>query len=125
MAKLVITGCVPDGSDSDRVIDIVYGDGFRLRMDKAVELALAGIEFWAKMPGITIAKVNVQKSLTGNYFLRTSPDAWVANNLGRICSGNNIAKLTRSASLAPGFGTVLKQPTNALAPSARLPTILG
>ncbi|WP_155839822.1 DUF3892 domain-containing protein [Hyphomonas jannaschiana] len=122
MARLVITGCVADGADADRTIDVVYGDGFRLRMDKAVELALAGVEFWAKMPGITIARVRVQKSVSGNYYLRTHPDAWVANNLGKICSTNRASKLASANSLASGFSyglTRQRTDRNALANASK------
>jgi hypothetical protein len=126
MTKLVITGCIPDGSDANRTNDAVYGDGFYLRMDVAIQLALSGTEFWVKMPGIMIAKVEVAKSANGRLYLKTHPDAWIANNLGEICSGpkkleSALSKigLRRRPSLATGFTSALMRSQNALAPPTR------
>ncbi len=84
MIPLEITFCIKDGTDPDRASDGVGGDGWYMRMDKAVTFAFDGQEFFTRVRGIKVP-VHVRKgTMPGRYYLQTHPDATVANNLGQI-----------------------------------------
>lgn len=100
MTTLYIEGCVEDGKDPGYVSDAVYGDGFFLRMDRAIQLASAGVNFKARVFGLLVADVRVAKSPLGRLYLKTSPDALVANNLGEITSKRQVAVNAFATSLA-------------------------
>ena len=81
MVRMVIQGCEFDAVE-DR--DVVYGDHFRLGLDKMMELSEAGVEFWAAGPDVTLARVTVTENEYGERILKTDPAAFAANHLGEI-----------------------------------------
>lgn len=84
MSTLRITYCEPDGSDPNRVMDLVGGPGWLMNMEVAIQCAISGTRFWTMVNG-NPADVTVAQSVRGNLFLRTDPDSSIANNLGEIC----------------------------------------
>ena len=86
MATFYITGVEPDGRDQNRVNDAVYGKDFYISMEKAVFLVRAGVKFRTLCANNRHAPVYAQQSLSGNWYLKTSPDAYIANNIGTIAS---------------------------------------
>jgi hypothetical protein len=78
---MVIKGCEFDAGENR---DVVYGDHFRLGLDKAIELAGAGVEFAAARPDGTLASVAVCRNEYGELILRTDANAAAANHLGEI-----------------------------------------
>ncbi len=85
MPSLQITFCMPDRSDPDRVIDCVGGRGWVMHMDVAILCAQQGMDFYVVVDGAR-AEVGVATSQYGRKYLRTRPDATIANNLGEITS---------------------------------------
>ena len=81
MVRMVIQGCEFDAAEDK---DVVFGDHFRLGLDKAIELADAGVEFWAAGPDATVSRVMVGNNEYGERILRTEPSAWAANHLGEV-----------------------------------------
>lgn len=84
LAIFYITGVEPDKGDPDRVNDAVYGSDFYLSMDKAAYLARHGVHFRTFVPYSRPVDVKAHQSPLGNWYLKTSPDARIANNLGYI-----------------------------------------
>lgn len=97
MKTLYITGCVPDGSDRNRALDVVYGPGWSFSLAMAVEMYLAGlVQFRALLPNQRgSVKVDVRKTIGGLYYLRTQSDAVTYNNLERL------VVITERTSMAP------------------------
>lgn len=93
LAIFYITGVEPDKGDPDRVNDAVYGPDFYLSMSKAVSLARSGVEFRTSVSGAKTARALPYRSPRGNWYLKTSPDAYVANNLGIIAAERQISTL--------------------------------
>ena len=81
MVRLVINGCEFDPA---QVKDVVYGDSFRMELDKAMELADAGVEFWAAGPDGAMARVTLGENEYGERILKTEAIAYAANHLGEI-----------------------------------------
>ena len=81
MTGLVIRGCEFDGA---HMRDVVYGDGFRMELDRAVELAGDGLEFSAAMPDGSLAAVILTKNEYGEPVLKTDMGANAANHAGEI-----------------------------------------
>ena len=98
MVRMVIQGCEFDAAENK---DVVYGDHFRLGLDKAIELADAGVEFWAAGPDATVARVIVGNNEYGERILRTEPSAWAANHLGEIIAPPVIRPRYRAAPHVP------------------------
>lgn len=96
MAVLYITGCKEDGSDPGNVKDMVYGDGWAMRMDVAIQQALDGQKFRALGRSLVAADVEVMRSSMGRLYLKTRPDAYAANNLGEITSRRHANALART-----------------------------
>ena len=83
MVQLVIKGCEFDPAHAK---DVIFGDGFRMELDQAIELAMGGIEFWAAEADGSAAKVSVEKNEYGELILKTEPSARAANHFGEICA---------------------------------------
>ena len=81
MVRMIIKGCEFDAGENR---DVVFGDHFRLGLDKAIELAEAGVEFAAARPDGTLAAVAVCRNEYGEQILRTDATAAAANHLGEI-----------------------------------------
>ena len=98
MVGLVIKGCEFDPA---QVKDVVFGDSFRMELDKAIELAEAGVEFWAAGPNETMARVILGQNEYGERILRTEPNAWAANHQGEISAPPVIHRPYRAETHVP------------------------
>lgn len=113
MVRMVIQGCEFDAGENK---DVVYGDHFRLGLDKAIELADAGVEFWAAGPDATIARVIVGDNEYGERILRTEASAWAANHLGEIIAPPIVRRPYRAEAHIPArIEPVRIKPTYAVA----------
>ena len=83
MAKLIIRGCEFDPVQGK---DMVFGDGFRMELDRAIDLAGSGIEFQAAARDGSVRDVRVETNEYGELILRTDPGASAANHFGEICA---------------------------------------
>ena len=107
MVRMVIKGCEFDAGENK---DVVYGDRFRLGLDKAIELAGAGVEFSAARPDGTLAPVRVSTNEYGEPILETDPCTVAANHLGEIIAPPIVRPRYRAAA-AP----VVTRPAYAIA----------
>lgn len=98
MVRMVIQGCAFDASEGR---DVVYGDHFRLGLDKAMELAEAGVEFWAAGPDATMTRVMISENEYGERILKTDPAAFAANHLGEIIAPPVIRPRYRATTRVP------------------------
>ncbi len=98
MSGLVIRGCE---FDTDRVKDVVHGDGFRMELERAVELVETGVEFCAAMPDGTLAPVFLSTNDYGEPVLRTSAGALAANHTGEISAPPIVHKRYRAETHMP------------------------
>jgi hypothetical protein len=98
MVRLVIKGCEFDPA---QVKDVVFGDSFRMELDKAMELANAGVEFWAAGPDGIMARVSLGQNEYGERILMTEPNAWAANHLGEIVAPPVVRRPYRAEAHVP------------------------
>ncbi len=98
MVRMVIQGCEFDAGEGR---EVVIGDHFRLGLDKAMELAEAGVEFWATGPDAVLARVTVGVNEYGERILKTDPAAFAANHLGEIIAPPVIRPRYRATPAAP------------------------
>lgn len=104
MSGLVIRGCE---FDAGHVKDVIYGNGFRMELDRAVELVEAGVEFSAEMPDGSLAQVFLSTNDYGEPVLRTEAGALAANHLGEITAPPIVHKRYRAEAHIPaeaGYG---------------------
>lgn len=98
MARLVITRCEYDAVQRT---DIVVGDGFRMSLDQAQELAGDGIAFFAAGPNDLIAPVLLRQNEYGETILATDPSAFAANSSGEIIAPPIVRPRYRATPVAP------------------------
>jgi hypothetical protein len=81
MSDLRITCITPDGSDSDRRIDAVGGDGFYHTIDDAIAFIQNGTHrYWTHVQGKSVW-VEVAYRPNGVAYLKTEDDGFPPNNL--------------------------------------------
>jgi hypothetical protein len=101
MHALHITNCIADGPDPGFSPDIVSGIGWAMKMNVAIKMAVGGQQFYTTANGVR-AEVWVARGPYDRLYLRTSPDATVANDLGEITSKRSqLAPVIMSALAGP------------------------
>jgi hypothetical protein len=81
MSDLRITCITPDGSDADRRIDAVGGNGFYHTIEEAIAFIQSGTHrYWTHVQGKSVW-VEVAHRPKGVAYLKTEDDGFPPNNL--------------------------------------------